>query len=216
MIYRFIKEQRYFLIPYFIFTVIGVVLVFNENKIDLHLYLTAANSQFFDNFFFWLTKFAEGWFGIPLLLFLLFYQYRSFLFVGLTYALSGIITQLLKIYVFQTHDRPIHFLKNHPLFHKIEDLDYSEFMSFPSGHSTSAFALFFCMSILIKNNYLKLLMIVCAVAIAYSRIYLSQHFLQDIIGGSFVGVGIGMIFYYFIYEKKSLFSGEKFDKKLKF
>ncbi|MFZ9848293.1 MAG: phosphatase PAP2 family protein [Flavobacteriales bacterium] len=216
MIFRFIKEQRYFFIPYFIFIVIGVTLVFNENKIDLHLYLTKAYSDFADDFFFWLTKLAEGWLGVPLLIFLLFYQYRAFLFVGLTYALSGIITQVLKANVFQTHDRPIHFLKDHPLFRKIENLEYSEFLGFPSGHSTSAFALLFCMSILTKNNYLKLVLILTAIAIAYSRIYLSQHFLHDIIAGSFVGVGTGLLLYFFIYEKKILFSSDKFEGKLKF
>lgn len=216
MILRFLKEQRFFLVPYFMFVAVGLILVFNENKVDLHLMLTSAWNEIADHVFKFLTKLAEGWFSVPVLIFLLFYQFRAFLFVGLTYAISGIATQFLKAFVFQTHDRPIHFLREHPLFRKISDVEYSEFLSFPSGHSTSAFALLFCLSILAKNNYLKLLMIVAAVAIAYSRIYLSQHFLQDIIGGSFVGVGTGLIFYYFIYEKKILFASEKFEKRLKF
>ena len=216
MIFRFIKEQRYFFIPYFLFIAVGLVLSLNEDKIDLHLYLISINSEVADFIFFWLTKVAEGWFGAPLLIALLFYNYRSFLFVGLTYLFSAAITQLLKNFVFQDHWRPLHYLYNHPAFRRVEGVEISEYHSFPSGHSTSAFALFFCLSLLAKNHYVKVLAALCAIAVAYSRVYLSQHFLQDIIGGSFVGISVGFIFYYFMYERKILFKSEKLNKRLKF
>ena len=98
----------------------------------------------------------------------------------------------------------------------MEGVEISEYHSFPSGHSTSAFALFFCLSLLAKNHYVKVFTALCAIAVAYSRVYLSQHFLQDIIAGSFVGISVGFIFYYFMYERKILFKSEKLNKRLKF
>jgi len=35
-----------------------------------------------------------------------------------------------------------------------------------------------------------------AILVAYSRIYLSQHFLTDVLAGSLIGVSIAMIVYY--------------------
>jgi len=214
MIWRFIKEQRFFIFPYLLFVVTGITFFFIEDKVHTHLILTEKYSDIADIIFYWLTKVAEGWFGVPLLLVLLCYQYRAFLFTGLTYLISAIITQLLKNFVFEEHLRPLHFLRNHPLFRRIPDVEILLHNSFPSGHSTSAFALFFCLALLNKNNYIKVAMFVCALTVAYSRIYLNQHFLQDIVAGSIIGVGTGIICHLIIYEKKIIFASHKFEKGL--
>jgi membrane-associated phospholipid phosphatase len=59
--------------------------------------------------------------------------------------------------------------------------------SFPSGHTSAAFALFACMALISPRKWAPL-WITAAWAVAYSRIYLSQHFLEDILLGSIIGV----------------------------
>jgi membrane-associated phospholipid phosphatase len=77
--------------------------------------------------------------------------------------------------------------------------------SFPSGHSATAFALFLCLSIMVNRSWLKYLMFVFAALVCYSRMYLSEHFLQDVFGGSVIGISVSFLAYLFF---------ERFCKKL--
>jgi membrane-associated phospholipid phosphatase len=72
--------------------------------------------------------------------------------------------------------------------------------SFPSGHATSAFALFLCLAFLSANRYIKLISFMSACFIAFSRVYLSQHFLIDIYFGSIIGSTGAIAFYQVFYH----------------
>jgi membrane-associated phospholipid phosphatase len=53
-----------------------------------------------------------------------------------------------------------------------------------------------------------LLLLLLAVLVGYSRIYLSQHFLADVVAGSFIGVAGGVLCVYWcrnIHEDKLWF-----------
>ncbi len=214
MILKIIKEHKYFFVPYFLFLSIGIYFALTIDKLNSHLWLTSYYSQITDILFVWITKMAEGWFTIPILIALLFYNYRAFVFTALSYGISAGITQILKRVVFDEQLRPVHFLHQHPEFRRIKDVVIQEFNSFPSGHTTSAFSIFICLAFLVKNNYLKLLCFLAATIIAFSRVYLSQHFLKDIIAGSIVGTSISTLFYYFIYEQKTLLKHPIFNNSL--
>jgi len=72
--------------------------------------------------------------------------------------------------------------------------------SFPSGHSASAFALCLSLAIILKKRVWQLAMFLAAITIAYSRVYLSQHFLVDIWAGSAIGTLVAAV--YWQYEQK--------------
>ena len=84
--------------------------------------------------------------------------------------------------------------------------------SFPSGHATTAFTLFTCLALIVPNKLLKILFFAIAALAAYSRIYISQHWLVDIFAGSIIGVTIATGFY-FIFIKSSSFS-DKLNRPL--
>jgi membrane-associated phospholipid phosphatase len=65
--------------------------------------------------------------------------------------------------------------------------------SFPSGHSASAFALFFSLAHITRQRSWEVFWLIMAVAVSYSRVYLSQHFLIDILGGSLIGIIAGIL-----------------------
>jgi membrane-associated phospholipid phosphatase len=46
-----------------------------------------------------------------------------------------------------------------------------------------------------KDNRLKVLCLPAATAVAFSRVYLSQHFLMDIYAGSIIGVTAAVLVY---------------------
>jgi membrane-associated phospholipid phosphatase len=86
----------------------------------------------------------------------------------------------------------------------VEGVRMNYWLSFPSGHTTSFFALFFAMSIILttKRSYstfacglLQAALWALAALGGYSRIYLSQHFAADVFAGIIVGIGITILCY---------------------
>ena len=70
----------------------------------------------------------------------------------------------------------------------IDGVTHIGFASFPSGHTTSVFALATLLAIFDGNKKWNSLYLLAAVAVGYSRIYLGQHFLGDVLVGSLIGV----------------------------
>jgi membrane-associated phospholipid phosphatase len=79
--------------------------------------------------------------------------------------------------------------------------------SFPSGHTSAAFSLFICLALITPRKWAPL-WVVSAWAVAYSRIYLSQHFLEDILLGSVIGlfstIAIYMLMDFYFNRKQKL------------
>ena len=65
--------------------------------------------------------------------------------------------------------------------------------SFPSGHTTVAFALATAVCILQPNWYVIAPAGLWAGSVAYSRMYLGVHFPSDILGGMVIGTGISFL-----------------------
>lgn len=107
------------------------------------------------------------------------------------FLLSGLIAQGLKK-VFHA-PRPKAIISYDMYQHFIENITHSGNNSFPSGHTTSAFALATVLCLYAKNRYLQLLYFIMALLVGYSRIYLGQHFLPDVVVGMMIGMGVGVI-----------------------
>lgn len=68
--------------------------------------------------------------------------------------------------------------------------------SFPSGHTASAFAVFFLISHITaqhKYAWFGLPAAALAIAVGISRIFLVQHFLADVIAGAIIGLSFGLL-----------------------
>ena len=71
------------------------------------------------------------------------------------------------------------------------------YSSFPSGHTFSAFAIYTFFALVSKQKWVSLLCSLLAIGVGFSRVYLNQHFLEDIYLGSILGVGLAVGYYYF-------------------
>lgn len=185
--------------------IVGWVLL-HYGKADIHLWMNGNHCAAWDFFFRYYTYVGE-WVPYVIVVGLLFYKagWASFLLTDVL--LSGLIAQRLK-YVADT-DRPYrYFAENMPDVQLpfVDGVELSEFYSFPSGHTTTFFAMMMvlCMigceyvanHVVIRENVKKwwiylIIPFTCfvwAVLGAYSRIYLSQHFLEDIFGGAIIGI----------------------------
>lgn len=193
--YSSFQRNRWFFIPYIISVMFCLYLLIVNTKADIHLFFNSYYNNFADVFFKYLTILGDGIIVPFLLIILAFVRFRYAFFLLATYAVSGLFTQLLKRTVFSSVPRPTRFFEDIAQLHLVPGVEQLSLKSFPSGHSTTAFAIMICLTFLVKNNLLKLLFFILAALIAYSRVYLSQHFLNDILAGSFIGTVTGLLLY---------------------
>jgi membrane-associated phospholipid phosphatase len=198
------KANLSFLVPYFIFLCCGAVLIAINTKGATHLEFNSLHAAFFDIFFTYLTYLGDGVTALLVVIILLTVKFRYALFVGLANILSTLITQVLKHTFFSDVVRPKKFFEGAHDLYLVSGVHNHLYHSFPSGHSTCAFSLYFALAVLVKNKILKFALFLIALLVGYSRIYLSQHFLEDVVAGSLIGVIITAITFLYIKDNNSL------------
>ncbi|MEO9004088.1 MAG: phosphatase PAP2 family protein [Ginsengibacter sp.] len=140
-----------------------------------------------DYFFIPYTYLGDGLFVIALAIILFFSKKRYLaLMIISSYALSGIIAQVLKFFI--EEPRPAFYLAKTNYSNFIEGVTLHNLHSFPSGHTTSAFSLAATLGFAVKNKNYSILFLLLAALVGYSRIYLGQHFMNDLLAGSIIGM----------------------------
>lgn len=173
----------------------GVFLIFFK-KADGFVLLNSFHTSILTRFFRNVSALGDGTsvLLLALVLFVCFKKYRRLaLLLVIAYCLSGIFSQLLKNLI--TAPRPLVYFKELGYSLNIDTfkncgIGYS---SFPSGHTTSAFTLATVLSFYLRNRYVTLFTFVAALLVGYSRIYLANHFLIDVLFGMIVGVFFGTL-----------------------
>jgi membrane-associated phospholipid phosphatase len=152
-----------------------------------------------DAIFPWITELANGWAPVVLALALLFRSWRSFLMMGLATGLSALAAQFLKRVVFSGHDRPSMYLDHMPGLHLVPGIELHHHFSFPSGHGTAAFSMCLALAVLIGKRGAGVGFALLAALLAYSRVYLSQHFTEDILAGALLGTAVATGVYWMLF-----------------
>ncbi len=186
-----------------------------DSKAEKHLEFNSFHTTFFDFFFYYFTYFGDGVTALIISLILIAVNYRNALFVGLSNIISALITQLLKHTLFADVVRPKKFFEGIHELYLVPREDNYLYYSFPSGHSTCAFALYFALALIVENKILKLLFFIIASLVGYSRIYLSQHFFEDVYAGSLIGVVTTLIMFYFLKKTNNNWMNQSFIKSFK-
>lgn len=180
---------------------IGLFLVATQEKLALHQTANAIHGPGLDWFFRWFTHTADGLVPTGLALVLLFYRdVRAFLMMALSCGVSAIVVQLLKRQVFGDMHRPSAFRDALGDLHWVEGVELHGHFSFPSGHSTAAFSMCFALAVVLARPRLAMPLAGLAALMAWSRVYLSQHFLQDAVAGSLLGTAAAFGVYWMLYR----------------
>ena len=196
-----------FLVPTLVLALILGILLLTIPKAELHLLLSQYHTATLDAIVPIFTNLVD-WLPYLIVLILLFYHAGWATFLASNLLLSTFIVQPIKHII--NAPRPITwFTENHPDINLtlVEGVKMNEWNSFPSGHTTTFFVLFFTLSIIIctKNikgkNILAFICFLCASFGAYTRIYLSQHFALDIFAGILIAVFSTLILYFFLVRK---------------
>jgi membrane-associated phospholipid phosphatase len=182
-----LRYSVFFLVPYGIFLIVAGIILSIYSKEEIHLSINKHYCHFADLIMPYVTWGGEG-LTITIFVLLLFAWNRKFAMVtGVSCLLASGITQLLKHTIFNGEPRPKLFFSIPSPLHFVPGVENYLYDTFPSGHTTVAFAFYFSLVFAVKNNLLKTGLFLCAIFVGYSRIYLSQHFLGDVFGGSIIG-----------------------------
>lgn len=187
--FTLISRTRYFLLPWLLFLIVAGLLLALFPVSQIHLTVNGFNNGFLDTIMPWVTLGADGWTIVVACLLMFAWNRRAAIFISLACLLPSAITWFLKSVVFYGTPRPKWYFTNvevHEL-HYVPGVENWLYDSFPSGHTTVAFAFFFAIALCIRNTKFALLLFFAALAVGYSRIYLSQHFLFDVYWGSIIG-----------------------------
>lgn len=186
------KEKLWFIIPFLFWLLIGAIILSQINKGDMVLFFNANRIDWANIFFSIGSMLAEYGFILFVMAVLLNQKMGYFFIYGITWAVSGVVAQSLKR-VFDMprpagvfDERILHFVGKGKLHHHF---------SFPSGHTTTAFALFFALALFSKNKIGQFIFFLLAVSTAISRVYLLQHFYIDVYFGSILGVIIAYVLF---------------------
>jgi len=181
---------------YLVFAALVVFFIVSLGKIEAQLYANQFHSPFFDFTFFWSTKIVE-WFSVIVILVILIFKGAKYALNGLfIYVVTALITFSLKRLFFFHELRPTSLIPDLRLLPCDYGLTQLTSHSFPSGHTTAAFTLFCYLSIISHHKTLGILYGLIAVLIGYSRIYLSQHFFEDILAGATIAVFVTFVLSY--------------------
>ena len=203
-------EMKYifpFLVPTLVLALILGITLLVTPKAELHLTLCQPHTVFLDSLVPVFTNLVN-WLPYLVVLLLLFYRAGWATFLASNLLLSTFIVQPIKHIL--CAPRPLTwFAENMPdvSLPLVEGVKMNHWLSFPSGHTTTFFVLFFSLSIILcaenikGKNILSFICFLCASFGAYTRIYLSQHFALDIFAGILIAVCSTLVLYFFLVKR---------------
>ncbi len=194
--YPVFSQNKTYFAGLFLLLIAGVIFLLINGKAAAFVSMNAYHPFVLNVFFINYTFMGDGIFALCLIAALFFYYKKKQPGIALLYSflISGLIVQLIKNFV--DAPRPKLFFEAGQYLHFIDGVSLANNASFPSGHTATAFAIATVIVVMMKDKIWQLSILLAAVLVGYSRIYLAQHFLLDVMTGAFIGSTSGILAVY--------------------
>ncbi|SIO39274.1 phosphatase PAP2 family protein [Chitinophaga niabensis] len=197
-----VAKNRYFFIPFLLWLIIGGALLTIFTKDQLFLAVNGAHNPVADILVTISTYVGNGLlFGLILAFFLFKRQWRNFFMGAAAFLLVTLIVQFLKRAF--SEPRPISYFTDPTVLHILPWISVHSGLSFPSGHTSTAFAMYCFITLMWSNKKMGWVLFLLALSTAHSRLYLSQHFFSDVYVGSIIGTFCCTLVYWLFEYRKS-------------
>jgi len=184
-----VKDKSWLYIQlYFVFLFIGFVITTFIPRGNVVLAVNAHHHPIFDFFFKYLTNLGDGLVLAVAAVILLFVRYYYAFLLLILSAVHAMFIHLFKHVWFPGTLRPKAFFEDMVDLHFVDGVHIHSYNTFPSGHTATAFALTVFLAFIINKRSWSVALLMLAVLVGFSRVYLMQHFFFDIYVGSMVGV----------------------------
>ncbi|HVI43237.1 MAG TPA: phosphatase PAP2 family protein [Chitinophaga sp.] len=183
--------------------VLAGILVFRflYGREDIYFYINRLHTSWGDTFFPYITELGSTGAAVAITIVLFLVNRRAGFMMATAYTFTSLVNFTLKFLV--AFPRPHRYFE-----HRLQEIYFvpgvtvlDNFRSFPSGHSVCAFTAATLLSYYVKNKYWSWLFLVLASLVAYSRMYMSQHFLEDVTAGATEAILLTMLWLTFIKGK---------------
>lgn len=198
-----LQQTRLFFYLYLFLLAGCLVIKFLFTKEQIYFAVNTRHTDLLDSIEPYITDLGNGWTIVALAALLALYNYRVAFLVVTTFVITSLAVQLAKF--FFDAPRPKLFFKDQvSKLHFVKGVEILSHNSFPSGHTLTAFAIGTLTTYLVKNKSWAILLIFYGVMVGFSRMYLSEHFFEDVIAGSIIGVIVTVLWLAWIDRKKFL------------
>jgi membrane-associated phospholipid phosphatase len=196
-----LHKIRYLFIPYLFILCACLIIKMLYSRSQIYFAVNGIHTDFLDTVQPYVTYIGDGIFVIFLSAIITLYNYRAAFLLVTSYAVTALVAQVLK-YSFDMPRPKAYFADQASKIHFVKGLYVLTVHSFPSGHTVTAFSAGVVITYLVKNKLWGLVSLLVAVMVGYSRMYLSQHFFEDVLVGSVVGVLVTFMWLTYIDRKK--------------
>lgn len=198
---EFLHRSRGFLIPAIPVLVICAAISIIFPRAGIHIWFNSHHAPWLDVLMKAWTLLGDGLWSLLIILIFLFSRLQHFFILLASYAFSGLFAQLLKRIFFEGMPRPVKYFSLNEIgydLYLVPGVDVHSWHSFPSGHTATAFGVFLGISLILKSEWLKTVCFFIAAGVAWSRIYLSEHFLMDVTAGAILGMGSAFLSFWWL------------------
>ncbi|NCD68485.1 phosphatase PAP2 family protein [Mucilaginibacter agri] len=176
---------RLFFIPYLIILSSCLLIKLLYSREDIYFTLNKYHNDFADYFFIGATAVGDGLFMLLVAIILVLYSYRKAFLMATSFLATTIVAQTIKRIV--RAPRPSLYFTNHTNIYYVKGVKLLTSNSFPSGHTVQAFTMAVVLAYFARQKSWGFIYLILALCIGYSRMYLSEHFFEDVMAGSIIG-----------------------------
>lgn len=195
------NRLRYFWLVFLPVALAGIFFLLTIGKAELFLWINQRHAPWADRFFLVITYVGSGAvFGAVCTVALVLNRANGVL-GGLSFLLSSLLSQLMKKVFFPDMARPAKYFEGKVFLHTVDGVKEHMQHSFPSGHSITVFAMAVFLTLVLTSRKWGAALAILAILVAFSRVYIVQHFVEDIYAGSWIGI-CSTIFIFILLEKR--------------
>jgi membrane-associated phospholipid phosphatase len=190
------KVYKQFLLIVLIYLLIGIAGLIPEKGFFV-LWLNKLHNPITDQFFRFYTYLGDGLALALVAILLIIFDRKRLPEFAISAILIGLIVQvIMKGWLFEDVVRPFYHFKRLDIdIHFVENSPIAKNFSFPSGHTTTGFAIASSLMLFYRKKKWLLPLFIYAFVVGISRMYLAQHFFIDTWFGTLIGTLIPLISY---------------------
>ncbi|MFI5161601.1 MAG: phosphatase PAP2 family protein [Sphingobacteriales bacterium] len=195
------NKIKWLTVPYLLVLCVCLVIKLAFTREQIYFTVNGINNPYTDFIAPFVTDLGNGWMAVAIAATLVLFSYRKALIVAGAFVFTSLSAQIFK-YIFDAPRPKLYFKDQLSKIHFVKAVEILSYHSFPSGHTVTAFMLAVILTYWSKNKAWGPVFLLVAICVGFSRMYLSEHFFEDVVPGSVVGFILTILWLYWIENRK--------------